>query len=137
MKLFNDLHKAHQQFTSDRTSLVEQQNENEMVKKEIDLLEEGTQRRLRRRQDLQADGAGAGPPDPQGGQEDSEREARPDQGAAQEGRRPHQGQRGQAEGARGQDHQAQGELPQADATAGRPPSRHPQPDEAEQMIALI
>ena len=43
VKIFNDLHKNHQQFANDRNSLVEQQNENEMVKKEIDILEEGMQ----------------------------------------------------------------------------------------------
>jgi len=41
VKLYNELHKAHQQLVADRTSVIEQQNENELVKKEFDLLGEG------------------------------------------------------------------------------------------------
>jgi chaperonin cofactor prefoldin len=41
VKVFNELHKNHQQLVSDRTSVIEQQNENDMVKKEFDLLGEG------------------------------------------------------------------------------------------------
>lgn len=42
MKKFNDLHKQMQQYNKDRSGLIEQDNEVDMVKKEVDLLDEGT-----------------------------------------------------------------------------------------------